>query len=217
MAPMPHEDCSTLPIRPRERCGHCSIASAAPAGHSAPMPMPSSARNRNSSQNVGARPASKFANEYQAIEIISGSFRPTRSANQPEAVAPTRRIHKVIVKTAVTSTSGTLKSLAIGAMISRKTVKSKASRTQPSQAAIQACHCSRVGSFHHGAVAAASTAGVMAHPRIVADTYNLASTVLPTQGTSRRVASGYLDYNIFSERPIGRDDAQQYQTLTPIP
>ena len=66
-------------------------------------------------------------------------------------------------------------------------------------------------------IGAAFTAVVMAHPRIVADTYNLASTVLPTQGTSRRAISGYLDYNFFSKRSIGRDDAQHYQMLTPIP
>ena len=74
------------------------------------------------------------------IEIISGSLRPTRSATQPDATAPSSRIHKVMVKTAVTSVSGTLNSLAIGTMINRKTVKSNASSVQPSQAAIQAYH-----------------------------------------------------------------------------
>ena len=88
--------------------------------------------------------------EYQAIEIISGFLRPIRSASQPEAVAPTRRIHRVRVKTAVTAVSGTSKSCEIGTMISRKIVKSKASRVQPSHAATQASHCSLVGSFHHG-------------------------------------------------------------------
>ncbi len=49
----------------------------------------------------------KLHAEYQAIEIISGFFRPMRSASQPDAVAPTSRIHKVIVNTAVTAVSGT--------------------------------------------------------------------------------------------------------------
>jgi hypothetical protein len=135
-------------MKPRVRIGHCSIARAAPTGHSAPMPMPISARNKNNSQNVGASPASRLATEYQAIEIISGFLRPIRSASQPEAVAPTSRIHSVIASTAVTSTSGTLKVCEIGSISNRKIVKSKASRVQPSHAANHACHCSRVGSFH---------------------------------------------------------------------
>ena len=94
-------------MKPRERIGHCSMANAAPTGHSAPMPMPISARNRNNSPKLGASPASRLATEYQAIEIISGFLRPIRSATQPEAVAPTNRIHRVSANTAVTSTSGT--------------------------------------------------------------------------------------------------------------
>src|SRR5215831_19591787 len=137
-------------MKPREPVGHCSIANAAPAGHSAPMPIPRSARNTNRNMNVGEKPAMKLQSEYQRIEIISGIFRPTRSASQPDAHAPTSRIHKVIVNTAVTSVSGTLNSWAIGTMMSRKTVKSKASSVQPSHAAHQASHWSLVGSFHHG-------------------------------------------------------------------
>src|SRR5438270_6335985 len=147
---MPHEACSTPAMYPRERIGQVSIASAAPQGHSAPMPMPSKARNRNRNQNAGENPAMKLHAEYQAIEIISGFLRPIRSASQPEAVAPTSRIHRVKVKTAVTAVSGTLNSCEIGSMISRKIVKSKASNVQPSQAADHASHCSLVGSFHHG-------------------------------------------------------------------
>ena len=75
-----------------------------------------------------------------AIEIISKGLRPTRSASHPLAVAPTNRPHKVRVNTAVTSTNGTLKVLAIGAMTSRKIVKSKASSVQPSHAATHAYH-----------------------------------------------------------------------------
>src|SRR5215475_15552870 len=86
------------------------------------------------------------------MEIISGNLRPTRSATQPEATAPTYRIHKVSVKTRATSVSGTSNSLAIGTMISKNTVKSNASSVQPSQAAHHAIHWSLVGSFHHGTV-----------------------------------------------------------------
>src|SRR5690348_4661063 len=96
-------------MKPRERAGQDSIASAAPAGHSAPMPMPRSALNTNKSQKLGDRPAAKFASEYQRMEIISGFLRPIRSASQPEPTAPTRRNQRVMVKTAVTATSGTPK------------------------------------------------------------------------------------------------------------
>src|SRR5215469_11881765 len=162
--PIPHEPCSTAPMKPRERAGHVSIANAAPAGHSAPMPMPRSARNRNSTPNVGASPAMKLQTEYQAIEIISGALRPIRSASQPLAVAPTNRPHKVSVSTAVTSTSGTLNSFAIGAMINKNTVKSKASNVQPSHAATQAYHWSLVGSLHHGTCAVATDADIVDFP-----------------------------------------------------
>src|SRR5579864_509027 len=147
---MLQDPCSTPLMKPRERVGQDSIASAAPAGHSAPMPIPSAARKRKSSQKLGARPAARLQIEYQRIEIISGVLRPTRSASHPEAVAPTRRSQRVTVKTAVTSTKLTPKVCAIGTMISRNIVKSKASRVQPSQAATQAIHWSLVGSFHQG-------------------------------------------------------------------
>src|SRR6266853_6225172 len=137
---MLHEPCRTPLIKPRERIGHCSIARAAPAGHSAPMPMPSSVRNTRRNSKVGENPATKLQIEYQKIEIISGVLRPIRSASQPDATAPTSRIHKVSVKTIVTSVVGTWNSSAIGLMISRKTVKSKASSVQPSQAAHHAYH-----------------------------------------------------------------------------
>src|SRR5260221_249683 len=137
-------------MKPRERAGQDSMASAAPAGHSAPIPMPSSARKKNKNAKVGEKPAMKLQSEYQRMEIISGVFRPIRSAIQPAAVAPTRRIHNVMVNTTVTAVKGTSNSLAIGTMISRKIVKSNASSVQPSQAAIHAFHCSLLGSFHQG-------------------------------------------------------------------
>src|ERR1700761_4698707 len=151
-------------MKPRERCGQVSIASAAPAGHSAPIPMPNAVRNSNSNQKLGARPANRLQIENQAIEIINGFLRPMRSASQPDAVAPTNRIHRVSVKTTATSVSGTPKSLAIGTISSRKMVKSKASRVQPSQAATQASHWSLVGSFHHGLGIVLAVAADMTRP-----------------------------------------------------
>ena len=123
-------------MKPRERAGQDSMASAAPAGHSAPMPMPSSARKKNRKVKVGEKPAMKLQIEYHRMEIISGALRPMRSAIQPAAVAPTRRSHRVSVKTTATAVSGTPNSWAIGSMISRKMVKSNASSVQPSQAAM---------------------------------------------------------------------------------
>ena len=58
-----------------------------------------------------------------------------RSPSQPEAVAPTSRIHKVIVKTKVTSSIDTPNAFAMVGMISRNTVKSNASSVHPNQAA----------------------------------------------------------------------------------
>src|SRR6516165_4067799 len=159
---MLHEPCKTPLMKPRERIGQLSIASAAPAGHSAPMPIPSSVRNTSRNMKVGENPAMKLQTEYQKIEIISGNLRPTRSASQPEATAPTSRIHSVRVKTSATSVSGTSNSLAIGTMIKRNTVKSNASNVHPSQAANHAYHWSLVGSFHHGS-RAASIPIVMLH------------------------------------------------------
>src|SRR5882762_7498622 len=160
--PMLHEPCSTPLIKPRERIGQLSIARAAPAGHSAPMPIPKRVRNTRRNMKVGENPAMKLQIEYHRIEIISGILRPTRSASQPEATAPTSRIHNVRARIQATPLTGTLNSSAIGFMISRKTVKSKASSVQPSQAAHQAYHWSLVGSRHQ-ATRAASTPIAIAH------------------------------------------------------
>src|SRR5215831_14273613 len=105
--PMLHEPCRTPLIKPRERCGQVSIASAAPAGHSAPMPMPSKVRNTSRNKKLGENPAMKLQIEYQKIEIISGVLRPIRSASQPDPTAPTSRIHRVSVNTIATSVVGT--------------------------------------------------------------------------------------------------------------
>jgi hypothetical protein len=78
----------------------------------------------------------KLHSEYLRIEIISGALRPIRSAIQPAPVAPSRRSQSVTVNTAVTAVSGTPNSCEIGSIINRKIVKSKASKIQPSQAAI---------------------------------------------------------------------------------
>src|SRR5207237_6921276 len=124
------------------------------------------ARNSSRNHRVGENPARKLLSEYQAIEIISGVLRPIRSASQPAPTAPTRRIHKVIVSTNATAASGTSNSWAIGTMINRNTVKSKASSVQPSQAAHHAYHWSLVGSFHQGTVfpASLSPAAISASP-----------------------------------------------------
>src|SRR6266852_7284105 len=159
---MLQDPCKTPLMKPRERIGQLSMASAAPAGHSAPMPIPSKVRNTSRNTKVGENPAMKLQIEYQKIEIISGVLRPTRSASQPEATAPSSRIHNVSARIQATSLTGTPNSSAIGFMIKRKTVKSKASRVQPNQAAHQAYHWSLVGSLHQ-ATRAASTPIAIAH------------------------------------------------------
>src|SRR6267143_378056 len=163
-ATRPQDDCRTPPIKPREQIGQLSIAKAAPAGHSAPMPMPSRVRNTSRNSKVGENPAMKLQIEYQKIEIISGVLRPTRSASQPEATAPTSRIHNVRARIQATPLTGTLNSSAIGFMISRKTVKSKASRVQPSQAAHHAYHWSLSGSRHQATRAASAPIAIAPSP-----------------------------------------------------
>src|SRR6516165_11322392 len=138
--PRPQDPCKTAPIRPRERAGHDSMARAAPAGHSAPMPTPSAARTINRNVKFGEKPAIKLQAENHAMESIRGVLRPIRSASQPEAVAPTKRNQSVKVSTDATAVTETPNSLAIDNMISKKMVKSKASSIQPSHAAIHASH-----------------------------------------------------------------------------
>src|SRR6202022_4237903 len=118
------------------------------------------ARKSKRNPRGGEKPGMKLLREYQAIEIINGVLRPIRSASQPAPTAPTRRIHKVIVRTQAPAARGTSNSWAIGTMISRNTVKSKASRVHPSQAAHQAYHWSLVGSFHQGMLFTVSTAAI---------------------------------------------------------
>ncbi len=151
-------------MKPRDRVGHDSIASDAPAGHSAPIPIPRSARKKNRNEKLGEKPAMKLQTEYQMMEIISGILRPIRSASQPEAVAPSKRSQRVMVNTAVTAVNGTPNSCEIGTMINRKTVKSNASSVQPIHAAIQAIHWSLVGSLHHGIAAVSIVTDISALP-----------------------------------------------------
>jgi hypothetical protein len=71
--------------RPRPApTGQDSIVNDAPAGHSAPIPMPRRARTKNRNAKFGENPAMKLQIENHRMKIISGIFRPTRSANQPE-------------------------------------------------------------------------------------------------------------------------------------
>jgi len=58
--PRLHEPCRMPLMKPRDRAGQDSIASAAPAGHAPPMPRPSKPRNRNSHIKVGENPAAKL-------------------------------------------------------------------------------------------------------------------------------------------------------------
>src|SRR3984893_4245686 len=112
--------------------------------------------------------------------------RPARSPSQPEQTAPTSRIHSVIVNTAVTAVSGTPNSCEIGTMISRKIVKSKESKVQPSQAATQAYHWSLVGSFHHGMVLTVSTAAIGFPPLFLRDVVRIISLPFRPAGSLRR-------------------------------
>src|SRR5439155_23984250 len=161
--PRLHEPWRMPLMIPRDRAGQDSMARAAPAGHSAPIPMPSRARKRNRNQKVGEKPAMKLQSEYQAIESMSGILRPTRSASQPEAHAPTRRIQSVMASTADTSVRETPNSLEMGTMISRNTVKSKASSVQPNQPAHHASHWSLVGSFHQTTCVGVETKAAITH------------------------------------------------------
>jgi hypothetical protein len=101
-------------MRPRERAGHNSMARLAPTGHSAPMPMPSAARAIMRNVKLGEKPATKLQIEYQRMESISGVLRPMRSASQPEATAPIKRIQMVTASTAATAVTETPNSPAIG-------------------------------------------------------------------------------------------------------
>ena len=67
--PSPQEPCSTPLMKPRERASQDSIARAAPAGHSAPIPIPSKARKKNKNAKLGENPAMKLQSEYQRMEI----------------------------------------------------------------------------------------------------------------------------------------------------
>src|SRR5262249_32705779 len=66
--PMPQEPCNTPLMKPRDRIGQDSIASEAPAGHSAPIPMPRAARKKNRKVKLGEKPAMKLQTEYQRME-----------------------------------------------------------------------------------------------------------------------------------------------------
>jgi hypothetical protein len=50
-------------MNPRERIGQVSIASDAPAGHSAPMKRPRTARAQKRNRKVGEKPAAKLQSE----------------------------------------------------------------------------------------------------------------------------------------------------------
>ena len=85
--PMPQEPCSTPLMKPRERMRPGFHRQGGSQRAPAP-PMPRAARKRKRNLKVGEKPAIKLQIGSQRIEIISGVFRPTRSASQPDAVAP---------------------------------------------------------------------------------------------------------------------------------
>ena len=119
--PRPHEPCSTPPMKPRERIGQVSIASAAPTGHSAPMPMPSSARKRNRKAKLGEKPAMKLQTEIPGDRDHQRRLAADPIGEPARAVAPTSRIHKRQREDdRVTSVSGTSNSFAIGTMMQQE-------------------------------------------------------------------------------------------------
>src|SRR3954452_18384786 len=138
--PNPHDPCSKPLISPRDLVGHASMASAAPAGHSAPIPMPKIERKAARKRKFGANPATKLQSEYHRIDIIKGVLRPMRSHSHPDATPPIRRSQSVTETTNATAVRGTSNSRAMGTMIRRKIVKSNKFNIQPSQPAIHAIH-----------------------------------------------------------------------------
>jgi len=85
---MIHEACTTPLMNPRERCGHISIASAAPAGHSAPMPMPSNVRKINRNTKVGENPAMKLQTEIPENRDHQWGFAPDPIGEQTRTDGP---------------------------------------------------------------------------------------------------------------------------------
>jgi hypothetical protein len=75
--------------------------------------MPRAARITIRNVKLGEKPAMKLHTEYQRIGSISGVLRPMRSASQPEATAPMRRIQSVSASTAATEVTETPNSLGL--------------------------------------------------------------------------------------------------------
>jgi hypothetical protein len=98
--------------------------------------MPSNVRKINRNTKVGENPAMKLQTEIPENRDHQWGFAPDPIGEQTRPDGPpTNRIHKVSVKTMATSVVGTWNSSAIGLIISRNTVKSKASSVQPSHGA----------------------------------------------------------------------------------
>src|SRR5438105_2726955 len=102
-------------------------------------------RSATTALNVGAIDTRPSQTENQTIEIISGHLRPKRSASQPATNEPSRRTSRVAVTDAAVEVMVTPNSCAIFGMTRKKIEKSKASSTQPNQAAASAAQASRVG------------------------------------------------------------------------
>ena len=110
------------PMKARERGGHDSIAKLDPAGHSAPMPIPRTARTTRRNVKFGEKPAMKLQTENHRMESIRGPFRPMRSASQPDAIVPAKRNQIVSVSIAATAVTETSNSSATATMMNRKIV-----------------------------------------------------------------------------------------------
>jgi hypothetical protein len=129
------------------------------------MPMPSNVRKINRNTKVGENPAMKLQTEIPENRDHQWGFAPDPIGEQTRTDGP-HQPHPQSQRKDATSVVGTWNSSAIGLIISRNTVKSKASSVQPSHAAHQAYHWSLVGSRHQGMFLTVSTAVILPPPCI---------------------------------------------------
>src|SRR5262245_54156868 len=150
MNPQLNPPCSRPDAVPRRCVGQCSSASGMPAAHSPPMPIPNSARNANSMAYDVEKPDRNANSENHAIDSMSGSLRPQRSAAAPASAPPSSRKSSVTVPSAPASAASTVKLFWMSIRMKVRIVKSKPSRTQPRNAAQNAFHCLRSSCRYQG-------------------------------------------------------------------
>ena len=92
---MLHEPCKTPLMKPRERIGQLSIASAAPAGHSAPMPMP-----EQGAEHQQKHEGRRKAGDEVADRIPEDRDHQRRSCGRPGRRASPRRPRRPAASTA---------------------------------------------------------------------------------------------------------------------